>query len=264
MSAFRISFSALPALCLVTHAGAAIADTDFTKAGTFTFSAERLTGFFVNDASIETDGTAGDTPVTADIDNSTSTFALLGNGLEAAPAGVPRLGFDYFVIDSLSIGGSALYATQSETTESAGTAVFGGGMGGGLAVDVRSEEETDRTLLALGPRVGYAMKFSDLLGFWGRGGLTYTRATTDVLARNLEPGDDVTEDSSSSVSALALSLDAELVITPVEHIAIGVGPLFDISFVGDFERDDAADEIQSDGDASIISYGASAGLIVWL
>jgi hypothetical protein len=264
MSAFRTSFSALVALGLVSHARTALSDTDFTKAGTFAFGAERLTGFFVNDASIETDGTAGDTPITANIENSTSTFALLGNGLEAAPAGVPRFGFDYFVIDSLSIGGNALYATQSESTEFDGTTVFGGGMGGGLAVDFRSEEETDRTLLALGPRVGYAMQFTDLLGLWGRAGLMYTRATTEVLARNLAPGDDVTEDSSSTVSALALALDIELLITPVEHMAIGVGPLFDISFVGSFESEDTADETESDGDASIVSYGASAGLIVWL
>lgn len=263
MKMLHVSLSGMLALGLLGHAGTALADTNFTKAGTLSFSGERLTGFFVNDTSVEAEGTNGDAPVTANVESSSSTFALLGNGLEAAPAGIPRLGVDYFVIDSLSVGASVLYATQSETAEADGTAVFGG-MGVGAAIDFRNETETDRTLLALNPRVGYALQFSDVLGLWGRAGVTYTRATEEVLTRNIEPGDDVTEDSSMTVSALALSLDAELVITPVEHVAIGVGPLFDISFVGGFEADDTSDESQSEGDASVISYGVSAGLIVWL
>jgi len=101
---------------------------------------------------------------------------------------LPRLGIDYFVIDDLSIGGALGF---SDFDPNRGNADSG-------------------ALINL--RVGYALEFSKVFGFWPRGGFTY---------RNFG-GDE----------EFALTLEAMFYAAPVQHFAITFGPLMDLGIAG--------------------------------
>jgi hypothetical protein len=231
----------------------------FGRAGSFALSAERLTGVFHSDISIESTGTEDGDPVTLDVDRSVTGVSFLGGGgLDSGPAGLPRLGLDYFLMQSLSLGLNLTYATRSATDENRGTTVVGG-----MPVSFVQEVEAQESLFTVTPRVGYAHMFSNLLGVWGRGGLNYTRYTIDSRTQNLAPGTGISNDSETVVSAFGLALEADLVITPVDHVAIGIGPVFELSPFGSYDYEETTDVARLDGDASILAYGLTAGLVAW-
>jgi hypothetical protein len=134
---------------------------------------------------------------------------------------------------------------------------------GNMIVAFSQEVETTETLLGIAPRFGYGLAFTPMLGLWAHGALVYTRFTTERQGRNITPGAGVTEDSDTRVSAFGLAVDAQLMITPVEHVAFGVGPLFELSPFGDFDHDETTDAVTLEGDADILSVGLAAGLSVW-
>lgn len=146
----------------------------FGNKGDMTFSAERLMGVYFYDEGIS------------------STHIALGisplAGV-ATPYLMPRLGFDYFVIDNLSLGGS---------------------LGFGDVDPEGNNNSTSGALVAF--RVGYAIEFSKVFGFWPRGGFTY---------RNF-----------GSNEEFALDLEANFYAAPVEHFAITFGPLMDLGIAG--------------------------------
>jgi len=74
-----------------------------------------------------------------------TTFGL-GGPASAHPYQLPRFGFDFFVVDHLSLGGAVVWTSQNEG---------------------------DTSHFLLSPRVGYAIDFSRSFGFWPRGGLTF-------------------------------------------------------------------------------------------
>ena len=111
-------------------AGEAAAITPVPQ-GTFKVAAERMAGVSL------TFGGGGD--------------PLFGTGLlwgNPAPLQFPRVGLDYFVIDGLSIGGSA----GIQVLAGNGGSVFVGG---------------------ILPRVGYAFALSPSIDFWPRGGIGF-------------------------------------------------------------------------------------------
>jgi len=165
------------------------------------FSAERLMGVYFYD---EAPGGPGPQP-------SSSTHIGLGVapvGASVSPYLLPRLGFDYFVIDSLSIGGS---------------------LGFGDYDPEGANNSTSGAIIA--PRVGYALEFSKVFGFWPRGGFTY---------RNF-----------GSNEEFALTLEAMFYAAPVEHFAITFGPLMDLGIAG------------TGGEAKNFAL-FSAGLVGWI
>jgi hypothetical protein len=125
------------------------------------------------------------------------------------------------------------------------------------------EVDTTQTLFTVAPRFGYAVGFSDLLGLWAHGAITYTRFSVDRQTRNIAPGPGVTSDSETSVGVFGFALDAELTIAPVEHVAFRVGPLFEFAPLGDYDFRETTDNQSIDGDASVLSIGLSAGLSAW-
>jgi hypothetical protein len=242
------------------------AAAEFGRSGSFVVSAERLTGVFYNKLDTEGDGFDGGTPLTIDTEAGTTTVAFLGNGLGSSPAnglgggpaGAPRAAFDYFFMPSMSLGLSLSYGSRSNTDEISGTRVMGMNV-----VAFTQEVDTTDTLFTVAPRFGYALTFSPLLGLWAHGALIYTRFTSERQGRNITPGVGVTNDSDLGVSTFGLGVDAQLMITPVDHVAFGVGPLFEISPLGDFDYDERNDNVTLEGDASILSVGLSAGLSVY-
>jgi hypothetical protein len=126
-----VAAAALSFLATLGHAARA---DELGEKGDFAFSADRLTGLYLykdND---------GKTDVTS--------FGLLGT----PPLGTyqtARLGFDWFPIKHLSIGGALSYWSLKQ----------------------KGLDNTSELLIA--PRIGYEIPISRRFGFWPRGGITY-------------------------------------------------------------------------------------------
>ncbi len=114
---------------------------EFGRQGTAALFGERLFGIHFSRVKQELGN--GDT---ATIETTGISLGWRGRG-SLTPFEVPRVAFDYFVIDSLSVGGALGYASYGD--------------------DFDYEE------FLLAPRVGYAFMFSDVIGLWLRGGFTY-------------------------------------------------------------------------------------------
>jgi hypothetical protein len=88
----------------------------------------------------------------ADRADSQFTMGIAGPPLCCSIFQSPRLGIDGFIIDHLSLGGS---------------------------IWIWHYSGPDRTGLLFGPRVGYAIPFSEHFGIWPRGGLTFWNTSRD-------------------------------------------------------------------------------------
>ena len=163
----------------------------FGNQGDLAFSAERLMGIDFYDEEF-----------------SATVIGLGISRFAVSPYHLARLGVDYFVIDNLSVGGS---------------------IGFGLVDPEGARNTTSGAMIA--PRVGYALEFSKVFGFWPRGGFTYRNFGSD--------------------EEFAFTLEAMFYAAPVEHFAITFGPLMDLGIAG------TGQEAKS---FSLIS----AGLVGWI
>jgi hypothetical protein len=119
----------------------------FGDSGQFVLSAEQLFGYTYRRVSF----TGGH--------NSTNTFSLLADSQGTGASGYswPRLGFDYFVLKGISLGGAASFFRES---------------GGGSSL----------TGFDLAPRVGYATMVGPWLGVWPRLGFAYIHASSQYYS----------------------------------------------------------------------------------
>jgi hypothetical protein len=131
---------------------------------------------------------------------------------------VPRFAVDYFVIDSLSVGGTLAYVHTDED-------------------DDQPNDDDDWGTFLFSPRVGYAIPFAEIAGFWPRGGFTYV---------NHDDGNDWDE--------LALTIEAMFWLSPAEGVAFVLGPTLDIGITGE---EDSGTDIQN------TVVGVSVGLMGW-
>lgn len=201
--------------------------------GTFALSADHLFGItsFNVTAEPDVDG-ATETEI-----KGTSTAIGYGtstrigySGVEVPlPASVPRLSFDYFVTESLSIGGGLGYYSFSGEWEQ--------GDADGDLEDVSG--------FALSPRVGYVLGLSDAIWVWLRGGITY-----------------MTVDVEDSVEGNIMQLDAEgsFVFGLAENFGLQFGPHLGFPLGGTMEPEGADFDI----DVKVMSFGAYFGLVGWL
>lgn len=202
-------------------AGGAFAQMEnFGKSGTMGFSAERLFAFYKQTLNADNG---------QDEEDFDWTGFGFGWGANAYPFNVPRLGFDYFVIDSLSIGGALGYANYDYDDD-----LYG--------------DDSDESAFVLAPRVGYWIPLGSVAGFWPRGGFTY-----HSVSRDLDDSDE---------SGLALTLEAMFGIGPAEGFAFLVGPTLDFDFIGD--RDTCAGSRGDECDWTYWSIGAQVGIMGWL
>jgi hypothetical protein len=125
----------------------------------------------------------------------------------------PQVGGHYFVIPSLSIGGTIGYESRggSFTPAPAGNMIR------------PTQPKDDVATFIFMPKVGYVLMLNDVLGFWFRGGPSFVRVGSS---------DGTDSRIKESVSFWLLSVDALFVVSPVQHFAFYVGPQGDISFAG--------------------------------
>jgi hypothetical protein len=171
-------------LCALLATTTNHAHAEAIRSGTFALGAERITGVFHADEK-DPGNSQGHT-----------AFALFGNSADSPLAGawqLPRVGFDVFVVNGLSLGGSFVVLTRS--TE-----------GGGDATDI-----------IFAPRVGYAYMFGRVVGIWPRGGLSYWHESG---SGNFE------------AHSFAFDVDVPLIFACTHSFAITLGPLLDVGFSG--------------------------------
>jgi hypothetical protein len=167
------------------------------------FGAERLFGFYLDKQSFDPGGDP-DTTVIGIGWSFDNPSALLS---------VPRLGIDYFIDDHLTIGGSFGLASVSV-------------------------ENRDVLGILLAGRVGYAIRLTNAISFWPRGGLTFATAGGDA-----------------DLSVFGITLEGNFTFMPSDGWAFTAGPIIDLGFTGS-----GGDNI----DHSEILFGIMFGLMGWL
>lgn len=214
----------------VLMSGSAFAQT-FSEKGQLAISAERLFGFSYSSATASTDN--------VDFDSSSTSFSLLtaspavnmSNGGVWFGYGSPRVAGDYFIIDHLSLGAALGYAHVSVTTK----APIG-----------NTESTSSGSMFTFAPRVGYFIGFTDLIGFWPRGGFTYRNVSI--------------EDNSNH--NLALTLEAPFLFTPLKNVGFWAGPTLDLGFTGSQSFKNAAGQTVS-SDFNSLEIGIQTGLLAY-
>jgi hypothetical protein len=208
------------------------AEGRLNQQGRFSVGAERLFGVAYQTTTIEQGGVKETL--------STTSVSLLTKP-NASPITAPRIAFDYFAIDGLSVGMGIGYSTISNDATLEGVA--GAQVGGGRGVHA----------FVVAPRVGYAYMFNEYVGLWPRLGMTYS-----LLSSNGDQANDVEVSSHS----LAVSGEVPLVFTPVSHVAFLLAPTIDygVSAAVDVTLPNSP---QQSVDNSPLDIGLHAGLAVW-
>jgi hypothetical protein len=219
------------ALTMCSATALAQGPSGFGTQGQFILGIERLVGLNLYNGHYEPDNGGPDR------DQSRTQFSLLWNtsqvGLFGAvnPYAVPRITFDYAVIDNLTIGGTVGYATISGEDD----------VDGGNDVDFETA-----TLFAFHPRVGYILRFNDIVGMWLRGGLTYYS---------------IGQDDVGTASGLGINLEPGFIFTVANGFGISATPSLDLPISGSFNDDAGPDN--ADGDYRIRNFGLNAGVFVY-
>jgi len=219
--------------------------------GQLILSADRLVPV-LGYSSVSVSYTNGNTNVTS-TDKGTSLVLMAGTEPQAANVHtLPRVGFDFTVIDRLTLGGSILLAFGLSGSHKDET-VAG-------ATTTREYDTPTRTLIGISPRVGYILPLTGVLGLWLRGGISFysDKTRTQLLANN----NTVIVTRSDTDSTLSLDLDPQLAIVPVQHFFFNVGPLVNIPLTGSRSHEEPNDPVRK-YDLSIFHLGVSAGLGGW-
>ncbi|MBI5532315.1 MAG: hypothetical protein HY898_06355 [Deltaproteobacteria bacterium] len=221
-----LGLGGLVAAAALSISSQASAEDKFGVAGGMVISADRMFGIHMNSVTrTEKDAATG---VEGETKGSTTSIALLwnsqGSGDTLNVSQIPRLSFDYFVIDGLSVGGSLGYASLS-----------------GKYKQTKPQEspETDlpsTSAFAFAPRVGYAIMFTDMIGIWPRGGITYWSSKTESKSQTTPV---VT--TTDKTSGLDLNIEGMLVIVPAPHFAFTLGPVIDFGLTGSSETERSPD-----------------------
>jgi hypothetical protein len=224
-------------IALMGVAGTASAQESLAGRGGFMISAERIFGLVWTHQSLEQNGATRS-------DDSTNV-SLLSSRFSSTLTGysAPRIGFDYFATEAITIGGAIGYvhSSTSSKTELRGTSTSADG------------PSLDGFIFA--PRVGYAAMFNETIGIWPRVGVTYVHASASTDDSNL----DIT------ANAFALTLEAPIVFAVVPHGGFWLGPTFDLGLSGSQKTkiNVAGANANTETDGKVRDLGAQAGLFIY-
>jgi len=154
-----------------------------------------------------------------------------GAGVTGNPYAVPYVGLDVFVLRGVSLGGA--FGTASDSGD--------------------SDESPETGATGLHARVGFATMVGSVVAIWPRLGLSFAWASTKAAVV-----DDVRVET--SVAYTDLTVEVLVVIVPVEHVGLTVGPVLDLPLSGGVE---VASINKARGDASYSNFGLAAGLVAY-
>jgi hypothetical protein len=238
-SSFLILGAAAAAVfALLAFEGDAQAQTRFGDRGQLAITGENL--FVISgERRSETSPTGGD-----DVDVTNRQGFLVGTTLDSFSPRIPQVGGHYFIIPSLSIGGTIGYEGRggSHTNPPVGP------------VQPASVPKPDASTFVFNPKVGYVLSLNNLFGFWFRGGLGYYHygQSSGVDSRN-----------KFGFNFWFVSLDALFVVTPVQHLGFYAGLQGDISFTGSHTNANVMGPqvIETSNSTSFRDIGLGAGII---
>jgi hypothetical protein len=176
----------------------------------------------------------GDSFVNGDGSVTVNRFGFLYSQCGLSPR-CPQIGGYYFVIPSLSIGGTIGYESRGGSTSRP--------MGNGVIV---TQNLADESSFVFNPKVGYALMFGQVVGLWLRGGLGFFHGGSS-------------DPNNHTHTYWYLSGDADLVVSPFQHFAFYAGPQFDLSFAGN--RTDYGPPANQSWSNSFRDFGVGFGLI---
>ncbi len=189
-------------------------------------------------------------------DKGTSLVLLAGTEPQVASVHtIPRVGFDFTVIDRLTLGGSILLAFGlGGSTEREVVA--------GPTTTTQKVDSPSRTLFGIAPRVGYILPFGNVMGIWLRGGLSFYSDRT--RAQTIE-NNNITRTVTNTDTLFSVDLDPQFVVVPIPHFFFHFGPLVDISLTGTAKNEivegNATTSVSND--LSVFHLGVSTGLGGW-
>ena len=165
---------------------------------------------------------------------------------------VPRIAFDYAIIDHLTLGCALAFAI---------------GLGGSHSEDLpngvtRKDDSGKTSVIGFAPRVGYVIPFGNLFAFWPRAGFAFYSVSTSIpsVGPNNTP---VTTTNSDSV--YSLDLDPQFAWVPMHNFFVHFGPLINIPIGGsrsvEVKTGNRSDT--TDNGLSVFHFGLSAGLGGW-
>jgi hypothetical protein len=211
----------------------------------FVLSAERLSSVLTWSQSIKQEISNGSFPsstTTLEAETAGTDVGFLGAGaFDRNPFSIPRVGFDGIFANGFTLGGSLSYIVSSaETTQP-----------DGINSSTKRELAT-QSIFLLSPRVGVLIPTSAQVGIWLRGGITRLNLSSEPGAGSSNP--------ESSVTFWDLTLDPQLVISPVPHIGITIGAALDIGIAGTIDSPTNSSTTSVEPELSASSYGVTAGL----
>ena len=170
-------------------------------------------------------------------------FSTHGGGPYIVTVPASTVGFHYFIIDGLSLGGNLGYESRSGSVQApVGRAVVSQDLGTG-------------STFIFEPKVGYALGLSDTLGFWFRGGLFRRCGHRIPQAGRLRPENKYTH--------WMVSADALFTIMPVDHVGFYVGPGLDLSFTGTYTHTVQSPPVSASYDSAYRRFKLGAGMIAY-
>jgi hypothetical protein len=155
----------------------------------------------------------------------------------------PQVSGHYFIIPSLSLGGTIGYEVRGGSTT---TPV------GNTGAMITTSQADESTFLFL-PKVGYVLGLNDVIGFWFRGGLGFARVAASAAGNN----------GSVSDTFWLFSADALFTVVPFPHFGFYVGPQANLSFAGS-NTATAANGTETSVSASFRSIAISMGIFGYL
>jgi hypothetical protein len=252
---FTAVAAAVSLLAMASNADAQAKGGNFGDQGQFILSADRLVPVFAY-TRVAQNRDPGTHQSVEEIDTQTSLSLFWGQNYPTQTFyNVPRFGFDYTVIPSLTVGGNIIfYATLGGSTD---TQTVDAG--------VTSEDKRDAasvTIWGIAPRVGYIIPIGDMFAIWPRGGPAYYHQSAKTTVTSPGPNPQQSTETTST-SQFALSIDPQFVITPFPHFGIMVGPAIDIPISGSVTHENSAPGATTSKsyDSSEMHIGLTAGLL---
>ncbi|HEY1697152.1 MAG TPA: hypothetical protein VGG39_33560 [Polyangiaceae bacterium] len=198
----------------------------------------------------------GSTPAFTDRPTVNGAGAIVPGGIQVTNFyTVPRVGFDYTIIPNLTIGGDLiLFFTLGGTTSHEVDNNAGG-------TQTTTASEPTNLTFGIAPRVGYILHFSELFSLWLRGGLSFYTETwkqSSTVANQAAS-------FSANYDQLALDLEPQLVITPIQHVGFTAALDADIPLTGGHSYTENIGGTSSSVSAAsnIFFIGGTVGMLVW-
>jgi hypothetical protein len=243
----RTTIALGPAALVLTVVGSATAATPSAalRDGNIIISADRLAPIVDYWSSTTTD-----TNGSKSTSSRTSISLVTSNPLAALGTvyNVPRFGLDGVIGPGVTIGGAAWIYTDLNASNSTTPA------NGGSST---SFDQPKATYWGVAPRVGYILAIGDMVSLWPRAGVEYHDVSSGTVTNNGSTS------GGSSSTQLALDVDALLVITPVHHFGITIGPGAAIPLTGKASNTStfAGQTTTTSRDSAMWWVGLNAGLL---